>query len=457
MWQMLPSLEPFVEQFRSVFTTPSYHTHNAILLGWIMCLGAHRLLRVFLASSPSGLHDFSGPHGFDAEYNFFERSAWTPSDLFERLALFVITHLPLGVIIRLIVDDTLLHKRGVHVWGLGWFRDAVASTKNRVATASGHNWVVLAIAFEIPGVGIILALPIMARLHRSGEGLPTSAQLAREMLQELQRQYPDRRFLLLGDGEYTNSVLLDDLDGLGEQVEYIGRMRADAAIYDPKVPEQPKSKRGKKPKKGAKLPSPKELAKRAVPPSQQAQPGEYQWQEVKVRAYGKERLLWACTLIALWPHVLGYRPIRVVVVHDPEGVMDDCYLMATNLKESVSEIIRAFSWRWAIEVLFKASKQVLDIQDPQHYCKQSVEKVAPWVWGMQTLVSVWYVLAGRYEPEAAEIRQHMGEWDSEWSLANMLRVLRRATLNAEIKANSGSEVEMRDLLERLKNWVHLTT
>jgi DDE superfamily endonuclease len=454
MWQMLPSLGPFVEQFRDIFTAPSYQTHRLIVLGWIMCLGVHRLFRVFLSSSPSGLHDFSGPHGLDTAYNFFERSAWTPSDLCKRLVLFVLTNLAMTGVIRLIVDDTLLHKRGVHVWGLGWFRDAVASTKNRVVTASGHNWVVLAIAFEIPKVGIVLALPVMARLHRVGEGLPSCAQLAREMLQELRHHYPNRQFLLLGDGEYSNSVLLDGLDGLGKQVEYIGRMRADAALYDPKVPEQPKSKRGAKPKKGPKLPTPKQVGERAVPPGQQ---GEYQWQEVKVQAYGRERLLWACAFIALWPHVLGYRSIRVVVVHDPEGVMDDCYLMATNLQQSVADIIRDFSWRWAIEVLFRASKQVMDIQGPQHYAQQSVEKVAPWVWGMQTLVSVWYVLAGRYEPEAEEIRQHMGEWDSEWSLANMLRVLRRATLNAAINSNSGSKAEMRELLERLKDWVHLAT
>jgi hypothetical protein len=143
---MLPSLLPLVEQFQSVFTAPSFRTHGTILLGWIMCLGRRSLFRVFRSSSPSVLHNFSGPHGFDAEYNFFERSAWSPSDLFKRLVLFVFTNLTFGGAIRLIVDDTLLHKRGVHVWGLGWFRDAVASTKTRVATASGHNWVVLAVA-----------------------------------------------------------------------------------------------------------------------------------------------------------------------------------------------------------------------------------------------------------------------------------------------------------------------
>jgi hypothetical protein len=142
----------------------------------------------------------------------------------------------------------------------------------------------------------------MARLHRPGEGLPSCAKLAREMVQELRRHYPDRPFLLLGDGEYSNSVVLDGLDGLGERIDDTGRRRADAALYDPRVPEQPASKRGAKPKKGPKLPSPKEVAKRAVPPGQQ---GEYQWQEVKVRAYGKERLLWACALLASISTVLN--------------------------------------------------------------------------------------------------------------------------------------------------------
>jgi hypothetical protein len=70
---------------------------------------------------------------------------------------------------------------------------------------------------------------------------------------------------------------------------------------------------------------------------------------------------------------------------------------------------------------------------------------------------VWYWVAGRDLPEAAEIRAHMGPWDSEWSLANMVRVLRRAILNAAIKANSWGQDEMREFLGRLTNWIHLAT
>jgi hypothetical protein len=346
MWNMLPSMRPFVEYFRPIFTAPSYLTHCAITLGWIMCLGPRTLFRVFLSSSPAELHDYSGPHGQDTSYNFFERSAWKTSTLFDRLALFVFNKLSMSGVIKVIVDDTLFHKRGIHVWGKGWFRDAVASTKKRVATASGHNWVVLAVVFEVSGLPIVLTLPIMARLHRSDEGTPTCAQLAREMIGELLQRFPEQSFLLLADGGYSNSELLEDLPELGKRLEYIGRMRCDAALYDPKVPEQPKSKRGQKPQKGGRLPSPQEVAKLAVPAGEE---GEYHWQEVEVCAYGVERVLLACTFIALWPEVLGLTPIRVVVVRDPTGKMKDCPIICTNLELSLMEIIRNFSWRWAIE------------------------------------------------------------------------------------------------------------
>jgi hypothetical protein len=271
------------------------------------------------------------------------------------------------------------------------------------------------------------------------------------MLQEMLDHFPGRRFSLLGDGGYTNKELLRDLD---DRVEYTGRMRADAELYDPVVPVQPKSKPGKKPQKGPRLPNPRTVAKQAVPPGQE---GKYQWQVVTVRMYGVEKVLWVCGYEAVWPRVTGLRRIRVVIVRDPEGKLQDAYLMTTDLTASLEEVVTRYSRRWSIEILFRACKQVMDIEAPQHYCQASVEKVVPWVLGIQTLVSVWYAVAGRELPEAEEIRAHMGPWDSEWSLANMLRVLRRAILKAAIDANSGGQAEMREFLGRLMNWVHLAT
>ena len=106
-------------------------------------------------------------------------------------------------------------------------------------------------------------------------------------------------------------------------------------------------------------------------------------------------------------------------------------------------------------MLFRASKQVLDIEAPQHYCQESVEKVAPWVWSMQSVLMVWYITAGRALPEAEELRGLMGEWDSEWSLRHMVQVLRRATLNETIQPKSDEPTELRKLIDTLKNCVNL--
>jgi hypothetical protein len=270
------------------------------------------------------------------------------------------------------------------------------------------------------------------------------------MLGEVLAWWPQRRFTLVGDGAYATQVLLVDLD---ERVTFVGRLRGDAALYDPRVPAAKKGRRGQKAKKGAKLPKPKEAAAKAD--RKRTTTGDWVWQEVDVAVYGCVRWLKALSYEVVWPTVLGYRAIQVVVVRDPSGRMRDCYLFTTELEAELSWVIRMFAWRWAIEVLFRASKQVLDMESPQHRSQESVEKLAPWVWSMQSVLMVWYITAGYESAEAAELRARMGDWDSEWSLRHMIQVLRRAILNATIDPNSANEAELREMANTLKNWVNL--
>lgn len=451
MWDMIPSLQSCVDCLAPTFTQPSSATCCRLLLAWVMCLGKHTLSRVGHNVHPESPPDHSGRHGLDAYYNFFERSAWTPKGLAHRLGVLILTRLPFTGTITLLVDDTLAHKRGKSVWGLGWWRDAVASTRKRVATAPGHNWAVVAVAFCVPGTRtVILALPLLARLHRPGKGRPSCATLTAEMLAEILGWFPGRDFTLVGDGAYACKELLG---AFPQRVGFVGRMRGDAALYDPKVPAQKKSKRGAKPKKGPRLPSPRDAAKKAD--RKRTASGDWVWQEVAVTIYGRERTLRAVSYQAVWPRVLGLRPIQVVVVRDASGRMDDVYLFTTDLGASLEWVITQFSWRWSIEVLFRASKQVMQVEAPQHFCQQSVEKLAPWVWGMQGVIMVWYLGGGQDLPEAQQLRARMGEWDSEWSLRHMIQVLQRATLNATINPNSASEPQLRDMVQTLQNWALL--
>jgi len=115
------------------------------------------------------------------------------------------------------------------------------------------------------------------------------------------------------------------------------------------------------------------------------------------------------------------------------------------------------AWRWSIEVRFKASKQALDIEAPQCWCKESVEKVAPWVWGRQSVILVWDLTAGPAAAEAQYLRERMGAWDREFSLRPMIQVLQRAILNATFTPNSASEPQRREMVQTLQNWALLAT
>lgn len=448
---MIDSLRPLVDDLRGAFTCPSFATAGQLLLGWVMCLGKHTLWRVAHSVAPQTPPDHSRRHHLDGYYNFFARSAWTPAGLAYRVAVLILTRLKLFGRITLLIDDTLAHKRGRSVWGLGWWRDAVASTRKRVATASGHNWLVLAVAYRPPWRDApVFALPLLARLHLPGKGQSSCPQLARQLLAEVLGWFPGHTFTLVGDGAYACKELLRELD---ERVAFVGRLRGDAAVYDPRVPRAPKGKRGPKAKKGPKRPTPKEAAAKAD--RKRLAAGEWCWQGVTVEAYGARRPLRVVHYEAVWPHVLGLRPVRVVVVRDPAGAMRDCYLFTTDVRAEVEWVVRQFAWRWAIEVLFRASKQVLDIEAPQHRGRRSVEKVAPWVWSMQSVITVWYLSGGRDLPEAEELRARLGEWDSEWSLRHMLQVLRRAVLNATIDPNSAGQAQLIEMVQTLKNWANL--
>jgi hypothetical protein len=233
-------------------------------------------------------------------------------------------------------------------------------------------------------------------------------------------------------------------------------MRSDAAIYGPEPLPQPASKPGRKPQKGPRLPSPKEVAAKADEAAKAGAgnaAGQWQWQRVEALAYGVRRALQVVTGPVVWPHVLGTKKVRLVVVRDPQGKFEDTYLFTTMVGASPGWVVETFAKRWAIEQSFRDSKQVLDMEGPQHWCQDSVEKLAPWVWLMQGVIMVWYVTEGHKCPEAKEVEALMGPWDSPTSLRHMLSVLRRATLNLSINDNSSDCNELQRSIRALKNLI----
>jgi hypothetical protein len=445
MFTSIPSLGSVLQCLLPVFTQPSFQTHTEVLLGWVMCLSKRTEYGVFQTIHADTPISRKQRHPFDRFYNFFSRSAWNVSDLARQVCVAAVAKLSPRGLLYLVVDDTLLHKHGKHVWALGWFRDAAASTPKRTVIASGNHWVVMGLAIRIPRTSKIYCLPIHAKLHQSGKGRPGEAALAKEMLDDVLAWFPERNFVFLGDGAYSAKKLLGELDS---RITYIGVMRGDAAIYDP----QPRQNHmGRKPSKGPRLPSPREAVKKA----DRGRGGPWVWRTTKAVAYGTKRTFKILSYEAVWPGVSGLTPIRVLLIRDPHGRLKDAYWFTTDVSATPAWIIETFSRRWSIEVAFKASKQVMRIESPQHWCRQSIEKLSPWVWLMQSMIGLWYLSDGRNLPQASLARRRLGKWDTEWSLRHMLRVLHSLILEQTTTVTSATKADLHELLRQLENYLNL--
>ena len=74
---------------------------------------------------------------------------------------------------------------------------------------------------------------------------------------------------------------------------------------------------------------------------------------------------------------------------------------------------------------------------------------------MQSVIGLWYITEGRKLPAAQAARRRFGEWDTEWSLAHMLRILRAAILEATINPESATKADLCQLLDDLENYLNL--
>jgi hypothetical protein len=213
------------------------------------------------------------------------------------------------------------------------------------------------------------------RLHRKdGESL---LELAEALVREVAGWLPGREFSLCADGFYAS------LAGRGlPRTVFTSRMRRDAALYEePPTPRQ--GQRGRPRKKGARLPTPEQLAARAR-----------NWQRVQVEERGqlKERLLFTC--VVLWYTVCGSRPVRLVISRDPAGHEEDDFFFTTDTSMQPHSVVGTTAGRWCIEDTFRNTKQFLGAEEPQVWKGQGPERAAGLSFLLYGLVWFWYLVYG---------------------------------------------------------------
>lgn len=444
MCMPLPSsFQGLLVKFTPVFTAPSMENFTFLVVGWILCSSRHSISRAIqFAFCRLEIRHHA------ALYRFFSRAIWPlemlPAVLLQMALLFV----PEGRL-TFIVDDTLSRKSGPQIWGTAIHWDPLDSTYGRkggkkkvTKFASGHNWVILSIWIPFPwNTDRGIALPISFRLYLSKKRTPKESyrkrtELAKEMFEQiLSLLPPERTVLLLGDGEYSCRGMVLDLP---QRVAFIGPMLMGAAFYGLTPPRT--GKRGAPRKKGARLPSPAQLA---------ADPG-VPWKKQTLTINGKDVTYLAKTQVGLWYRVSGTRPVRMVVTRDPRGVLEGRAYFCTDSDWEAREIGQSYYCRWSCEVMHRNAKQHLGLGDPQNGWwrrpkgkrhdksrvgydqhkergKKAAERTVPFILTAYSLVVLWYLRHGSPEEDVDRARR-WAPWyrhKAEPSFADMLYSVRK--------------------------------
>lgn len=432
-----------VQSFQVAFSQPSFRNFSYLLLAWILTPGRRTITSLLHWGTLEPIL-FKPEKHFGVFHRFFSRARWDP----DRLGEIVLSHLLAFVEgqVILLIDDTLCRRSGPRILGAGMHYDPLSSTYagkagRRIALSFGVNFVLIAIWVPFPYCQAGgLAVPLLFRLYRPRSVTKKAAYkkrtaLAAELIECVVSWLGERQVVVIADHEYACRTVLRKLP---KRVHFIGPLPANARLHHPEVPSSPG--RGRPRVWGERIPTPAEWKKLSRVP----------WQELRLELYGYQIDLLVKEFFAVWSSAGPNQILKVILVRDPRGQYQDRYFFSTDTTLSIPQILKTFSLRWAIEVLFRNTKQFLGLETTQNGWTKSpkprkkvagpqadknrepiaTSRTAPFAWVAYAVVVIWYLHDGDPEKDIARVRKQ-----SPWylhkqsvSFSDMLFAFRKSCL-----------------------------
>jgi hypothetical protein len=375
----LPSAaEPLFMSLSIAYTRPTFQRIIPLIVGAILTLGRRTVTAVLRTLGGLALADPSTYH------RVFSRAVWSLWPLGKVLATAILRLIPPEEPVLVPMDDTTTQHRGPNVYGKGRHHDAVRSTHTHVVWRWGHRWVVLAMSVKFPFTSRRWALPVLAALYRprelnvsEGRRHKTATDLARQMMAVLIHWFPERKFVFLGDGGYACHELAMFCHRHGAHATLVSRFHGNATLHAPPPPPR-KGRKGRRPAKGAKLPTPQQMVKKS-----RRTKGTVSWY-----GGGQRRVEWVSGTGLWYRSGCGLVPIRWVFVHDLQGTHRDEYFYTTDTSLEPEQIISWFTARWPIETTFQEVRAHLGFETTRQRVVNSVLRTGPCLLGLFSLVSL---------------------------------------------------------------------
>lgn len=355
-----------------------YQRARRLAIGSLVALGRRNVTGLLCA----GAEQFAD---WSAAYRVFAEERMDREALFAPARQTVIERLQRDEPLVVMMDDTLIRKRGRKVHGTGWRRDPLGPhfCDNFVW---GQRFLQMSAALpDRKCHGRARAIPLDF-IHAPSPGKPRKrateeewreyrvlqeqmkvSALAATRLRELRGQTGDRRIICSVDGGFTNRTVFRDVPN---NTVLIGRIRKDAKLYA--IPENAGKRRGRRSFYGAALPTPEEVRQDASIP----------WKKVKAYAAGTTHDFEVKVMSVVRWKGTGERDVQVVVIrplayrpHKGARLLyrNPVYLLCTDSELALERLLQAYLWRWEIELNFKEEKTAIGVGEAQVRTPRSVE------------------------------------------------------------------------------------
>jgi hypothetical protein len=384
------SLLGLLEEFRPCFTARSFTTFALLAAGLIARPAGRTVCGMLAGAGLGGVWHHSRAH------RFFAGARWS-ADAVGLVVLRLVTGwlVPAGAPVVIAVDDTMFRRAGRKVYAACWGYDGSLKVPSGSEKLSrGNTFVIAAVLVELPFLRRPVALPVAARLWRRGG--PAKTQLARELI-EMVAAAPachGRGVHVVADCAY----ICTELRRLPAGVTLTGPAPRHAALYEvhPELdnPLLWRNRRGRPRARGDRIGTPADLAA--------ARPGR----TATVTRYGRPARVTIHERRCLWPGVFRSRPVRVIAVAEPGKLLA---LVTTDTAAPAEQIIARYASRWSIEVAIGDAKNITGAGEARNRRPRAVERTVPFALFTQSIVIIWYHLAG-HSPAIARARRDRAPW-----------------------------------------------
>lgn len=349
---------------------------QTLFLGAILCRGSRQVTKILRVMSLSQTKNYSKYH------NVLRRAKWSSFDAGKILLGLLISTLPNGVPILVVVDETLERRQGKKIKAIGAYRDAVRSSKSNVVISFGLKWECMTLIVPLPWSQRYWALPFLVVLspskksnEKAGKKHKTSIDWTMQMVSAVSRWTLRKPWILLGDGAYACMDLGHHC--LKRGAALISRFRLDAQLFE--YPVYKPKMRGRKPIKGRRIHLRTLLNDMTKP-----------WQCAKVKWYGGElKALEFLVIDCLWYQAgKSPLPVRVVLIKTPDGEKEAEVLFSTCIEHNAIQIIEWFVLRWNIEVTFEETRAHLGIETQRQWSDLAIARSTPLLMSLYSVITL---------------------------------------------------------------------